>query len=147
MKTILLVLTVLVFSSGCSIFKAANAPPPIALDEVTVGKDRNQIISILGLPRSTETTPANERTDVHEFIDGHEAASKLRILLYIAGDVFTLGLAELVFWPLEIVAMQGNEGRAIVTYTPLNVAKDVLVTTRAGKAWGQRLASQPVSQE
>lgn len=138
---IIVLLGTLVVSQGCSISKAANAPPPILVENVQVGKDRNNIISILGMPKSTETSN-NERTDMHEFISGYDAGGKIRILFYIAGDIFTLGLAELIFWPLEIAALQGDEGRAVVSYDQNNIAKTVLVTTKGGAPWAPGSASQ-----
>ena len=146
MKTnvlIIFLLTILPVSQGCSIYKAANAPPPIPVEEIKPGKDRNSIISILGMPKSTETTANNERTDLHEFTAGYDAGGKIRIILYIAGDIFTLGLAELIFWPIEIAALQGDEGRAVVSYDQNNIAKNVLVTTKGGTPWAAGSATQP----
>jgi hypothetical protein len=45
----------------------------------------------------------------------HEA-SKLRAILYLAGDVFTIGLAELIFWPLELTALKESTCTATATY-------------------------------
>ena len=124
--------SVLAFSPGCSIYRAANAPAPIPLKEVQAGADRNRIIAVLGMPRSTEVNANNERTDIHEYIDGNPQESKARILLYIAGDLFTLGLAELVFWPIEIATLQGDEGRAVISYDRNGVAKNVFLTKASG---------------
>ena len=85
----------------CSIYRAANAPAPIQLKEVQAGVDRNRIIAVLGMPRSTEVNADNERTDMHEYIDGNPQESKARIVLYVAGDIFTLGIAELLFGQLK----------------------------------------------
>ena len=62
-------------------------------------------------------------------------ASKSRILLYIAGDVFTAGLSELVFWPLELAWLDGTEGRAVATYGSDNKVQIVKITTKDGKPW------------
>jgi hypothetical protein len=78
---------------------------------------------------------SNERTDMYEFIDGNHGASKLRIIPYIGADFFTLGLAELVLWPMEIALLQGSEGRAVVTFDQDNKAKSVMVTRRDGTPW------------
>lgn len=142
---VLLLGALCVVSQGCSIYRAANAPPPILVEEVIAGKDRNSIISILGMPRSTEAS-INERTDMHEFISGYDAGGKIRILFYIAGDIFTLGLAELIFWPLEIGALQGDEGRAVVSYDQDNIAKTVLVTKKGGAPWAAGSATQTRSE-
>ena len=113
----------------------------IFTETLRVGKDRNNIISILGMPRSTESSN-NERTDMHEFISGYDPGSKLRILFYVAGDIFTLCLAELIFWPLEVAALQGDEGRAVISYDQSNIARTVLLTTKGGAPWGESTSRQ-----
>jgi hypothetical protein len=120
--------------SGCSIYKAATAPPPLAVENVKVGKSRDEIIASIGLPKSSENK-GDVRTDMHEFTSGSPEGTKIRIVLYVAGDVFTIGLAELVFWPIELAAGQGTDGRAIVTYGMDNIAKSVLMVKRDGTPW------------
>lgn len=139
--TIVAVLCTLMASQGCSIYYAAKAPGPVNVQEVQTGKDRSQIISVLGMPKSTETLNG-ERTDMHEFTSGYDPGSKLRILFYVAGDFFTLGLAELIFWPLEVAALQGDEGRAVIGYDQNNIAKTVLVTTKGGAPWVQNVSTK-----
>ena len=90
---------------------------------------------MFGTPKSSDVVQSNERTDVYEFIDGNHGASKLRIIPYIGADLVTIGLAELVLWPLELAALQGSEGRAVVTYDQENRAKTVLVTKKDGSPW------------
>jgi hypothetical protein len=125
---------VLAYLPGCSIYKAATAPPPVALDGVKVGANRINIVGALGVPKSTETK-AESKTDVYEFVDGSANVSKLRIVLYIAGDLYTLGLAELIFWPVELGFGQGTEGRAVVTYGMDDIARAVLLNKRDGTPW------------
>lgn len=124
--------SILAFSPGCSIYRASTAPSPIPLKEVRAGVDRNRIIAVLGMPRSTEVGADGERTDMHEYIDGNPQESKARIILYVAGDVFTLGLAELLFWPLELATLQGDEGRAVISYDRNGIAKNVFLTKMDG---------------
>jgi len=123
-----------VSAQGCSIYKAATAPPPVEVERVRVGSDRTDVISVFGTPRLTEVTDG-QRTDMFEFISGLHQASKSRILLYIAGDFFTLGLSELVFWPLELAVLDGKEGRAVATYGSDNTVQTVKITTKDGKPW------------
>jgi hypothetical protein len=120
--------------SNCSIYKAATAPPSVPLERVHAGIARSQIMSVLGTPKTTEVLN-DQRVEVYEFVDGHGSASKLRIIPYVAADFFTLGLAELVLWPLEIAVLQGSEGRAVVTYGPQDIAKGVEITKRDGTPW------------
>jgi len=120
---------------GCSIYKAATAPPPVAVDNIKAGSSRAEVMSIFGMPKTSDMVVSNERTDVYEFVDGNHEASKLRIIPYIGADVFTLGLAELVLWPVEIALLQGSEGRAVVTFDQENKAKSVMVTRKDGTPW------------
>lgn len=76
-----------------------------------------------------------ERTEIFEFTSGLHEAPKARIVLYIAGDVFTLGLAELIFWPMELAVLDGSQGRAVVTYGQDNIVKLINVTKKDGTPW------------
>lgn len=144
MKRVILSLMIcasLVSSGGCSIYKAATAPPPVALESVKVGANRINIVGAFGVPKSTENK-ADMRTDVYEFVDGSASGSKVRIILYIAGDLFTLGLSELVFWPLELGFGQGTDGRAVVTYGMDDIAKSVLLIKQDGTPWEMATAEE-----
>ena len=135
MRVIVAALLITRATPGCSIYKAATAPPPVAVDNVKVGSTRAEAMSVFGMPKNSDFTQSNERTDVYEFIDGNSDATKLRIIPYIGADFFTLGLAELVLWPMEVALLQGSEGRAVVTYDQDNKAKTVTVTKRDGTPW------------
>lgn len=87
-------------------------------------------MSVFGMPKISDMVVSNGRTDIYEFIDGNHGASKLRIIPYIGADFFTLGLAELVLWPMEIALLQGSEGRAVVIFDQDKRAKAVMVTRR-----------------
>jgi hypothetical protein len=135
MKHVMTVLLIAAAAQGCSIYKAATAPPPVAVSNVKAGSTRAEVMSVFGLPKSTDLAQSNDRTDVYEFIDGNNEGSKLRIVPYIAADFFTAGLAELVLWPMELALLQGSEGRAIVTYDTDNKAKTIIVTKKDGSPW------------
>ena len=135
MRLLMALLLITTAAQGCSIYKAATAPPSVAVDNVTAGSMRAEVMSVFGTPKSSDVDQSNERTDVYEFIDGNHGAAKLRIIPYIAADFFTIGLAELALWPLELATMQGSEGRAVVTYDQENRAKTVVVTKKDGSPW------------
>ena len=135
MRSLMALLLIAIAVPGCSIYKAATAPPSVSVDSVKVGSSRAQAMAVFGLPRSTEVGQMNERTDVFEFVDGNSEASKFRIVPYIAADLFTIGLAELILWPTELALLQGSEGRAVVTFDQDNRAKTVMVTKRDGTPW------------
>lgn len=128
-------LSLFMVAQGCSIYKAATAAPPVPVENVRVGSNRPEVLSVFGMPKSTESLEG-ERTEIFEFTSGLHEASKARIVLYIAGDVFTLGLAELVFWPMELAVLDGSQGRAIVTYSQDNIVKVLHVTKKDGAPWG-----------
>lgn len=133
-KIIVWLMLVGVSLQGCSIYKAATAAPPVEVDNVKVGSTRPTLLATLGTPKMTEVSD-DQRTDVFEFISGHHGASKARILLYLAGDFFTLGLAELVFWPMELSLLQGKEGRVVASYGSDDVVQKVLLLKKDGSAW------------
>ena len=45
----------------------------------------------------------------YEYSDGPPGASKVRIILYVAADIFTAFLSELIFWPIESYATERVE--------------------------------------
>jgi hypothetical protein len=135
MRLLMALLLMATAAQGCSIYKAATAPSSVPVDRVRAGSTRFEVMSVFGMPKSSDVAQSNERTDVYEFIDGNSDAAKLRIIPYIGADLFTIGLAELVLWPLELATMQGAEGRAVVTYDQENRAKTILVTKRDGSPW------------
>jgi hypothetical protein len=135
MRLIIALLLMATAAPGCSIYKAATAPSSVPVNNVKVGSTRPEVMSVFGMPKSSDVAQANERTDVYEFIDGNHGASKLRIVPYVAADFFTIGLAELILWPVELSVLQGSEGRAVVTYDQENRVRTVLVTKKDGTPW------------
>ena len=95
---------------GCSVYQAVYAPTPIEYKQVKLGATRTEARSYLGFPKMTDQKN-NQKTDSFEFIDGYNAASKVRIVLYLAGDIFTVGLSELIFWPIEAYDFDGKQCR------------------------------------
>ena len=121
--------------TGCSIYSAAHAPGPVNYREIRVGNDRTDVITTFGIPRMSETSP-EERKDYFEFTDGYHQAWKGRILVYLAGDIFSFGLAEAIFWPAEELGLQGSEGRAYIVYDVDNKVKHIkVVSAKLGDLW------------
>jgi hypothetical protein len=104
--------------TGCSIYKAASQPPPADLTGIGVGTPRGQLIAKLGAPKFSDTDPEGQKQDTFEFDSGFHSASKVRIIPYLAADVFTLGLAELILWPLEMTVMDKAKCVGMATYDP-----------------------------
>ena len=133
-KTIYWILALTLALPGCSIYKAATAPDPIVLDNIKVGANRTAIVGTLGVPKTSETKQ-DVKTDVFEFVNGSHSGTKARIIAYIAGDIFTAGIAEILFWPIELAAGQGTQGRAVVTYGMDDIARSVLLLKSDGSPW------------
>lgn len=122
---------------GCSVYSAIHAPDPVEYKDIKLGESRLSIITKMGTPKMSETN--NEvKTDLFEFTDGYGTASKSRVILYIAGDVFTLTLAELIFWPLEENAFDGKQCRGRVVYDRNDKVIDYEIVGKNGeKLWSK----------
>jgi hypothetical protein len=88
--------------AACSPVMESNRPDPIDLKQFTVGEDRIKVITTLGAPMSTVENAGNS-CDVYQlYTHGPGASGKVAIAAGEAvADVFTLGLAEVVFTPVE----------------------------------------------
>lgn len=111
-----------------------------------VGSTRAEVFSVYGVPIHSDTHNG-VRTDTFDFIDGYPSGSKSRIVLYAAGDLLTLGLAELIFWPLEMAVLEGTEGQAVVTYDSDERVTSNIVTTKEGEPWHEAKAIQQTEGE
>lgn len=101
---------------GCSVYKAATQPGPADLSGLGIGTPRTQVIMQLGPPKMSESDAQGKKTDIYEFASGLHQGSKARIILYLAADVFTLALAELILWPIELTVMEKAVCIAHATY-------------------------------
>jgi len=113
--SISLVLVILAHSS-CSVYKASTQPGPADLAGLGIGSSRGEVITRLGAPKFSDTDPQGRKQDTFEFESGFHQASKARVILYLAADVFTLTLAELILWPMELTVMERAKCLAFVTY-------------------------------
>jgi len=119
---------------GCSISAMNKKPPPLPIDSLKEHPSRGELIALFGQPEHSEVH--NEvRTDYFKFTDGYHGATKLRAIFYIAGDIFTLGLAELIFWPLEANTMIGRKGTATAKYDENDFAKKLEIYDEDGNPW------------
>jgi len=113
-----LVVLVLLLSTqtACSVYWALKQPPAQDLEGIGVGTSRQELLARLGPPQFSETDPQGRKQDMFEFQSGMHQAAKLRALPYAAADVFTLGLAELILWPMEMTVMKDATCSAVATY-------------------------------
>lgn len=126
MKTLLALFLCGFLFHGCSVYEAVHAPPSMDYKHVRFGETRSETIAHLGIPKLTEKN-GDEQVDYFEFLDGYNPASKARILFYIAGDVFTLCLAEVIWWPMEMAIFDGKLCLATVKYGPDGLVKSYKV--------------------
>lgn len=106
--------------TGCSAYLAMTQPGPINRTVFEQGTSRRFVIDELGAPVVSE-----EKSDgLHEtyhYEEGHNIGWRLlRSLFYTAGDVVTLCLAEIVFFPTEKLAFEENKMSAVVLYEDPN---------------------------
>lgn len=128
----LLFLVLMSLSTGCSVYKASTQPGPADLDGLGMGSRRGDVLSRLGAPAYTEPLADGRRTDLFQFQSGLHQASKVRVVLYLAADVFTLGLAELILWPIELTVLNDSTCTANVGYTKESIVDSWLLTKKNG---------------
>lgn len=119
MRTLLVMLMLVSFvftQAACSVGAAISQPPPANLTGIGIGTPRQQLINQLGIPKLSETNPQGQKEDSFEFHSGMNPASKARVILYIAADLFTLCLAEIILWPMELTLMKDATCEAFATY-------------------------------
>lgn len=119
MRTVAIVLMLVSFlfaQSACSVYKAATQPPPADLSGIGIGTPRQELIQRLGAPKFSDTDPQGRKQDSFEFQSGMHGASKARIILYLAADIFTLTLAEIILWPMELTVMESAVCNGFATY-------------------------------
>jgi hypothetical protein len=81
----------------------ATRPTPVDLRQLAVGEERNKVIQTLGAATGTVTNN-NDACDVYQlYTRGPDNASKAALATGEAvSDVLTLGLAEVVWTPVEV---------------------------------------------
>lgn len=125
----------LVVESGCSVFMAARAPQKRDLSVLTPGISRSRVISELGKPVESRQT-AEGTTDVYAFQQGYETPTRVsRVLFHGVADVVTGGLWELAGTPIEL-ALDGEEVRAEIRYTPADTISRIEYFSGAHLAHG-----------
>ena len=119
---------------GCSVAKVVTQPGPADLKGIGIGTSRMDMISRLGPPRAIDTDKHGNKMDMFEFQSGAHQASKARAIPYLAADVFTLGLAELILWPIEMTAFEATTCHGMATYNAQQKVIAWQATTKAGQS-------------
>jgi hypothetical protein len=118
-RTVLLVFCI-VGGTGCAQTMVGCSPSPLDRSVLEVGAHRSDVVAALGSGRGRFKEGSVTRTENYDYIDGgakNSVPSKIgRILLYTAGDVFTLFISQILFMPIETVAFAGTQYRTNVDY-------------------------------
>lgn len=103
-------------STGCATYTAVKIPGPVADESIQLGQHRSEVEATLRAPIMNEYKDGGITTARYQYKDGPHQASKGRVVLYIAGDVFTAFLSELIFWPIEAYASKQTDRIATAQY-------------------------------
>ena len=88
--------------TACSPVMESNRPDPVDLTQFKTGEERIKVITTLGAPMSTVPDAGNSCDLYQLFTHGPGSSGKVAIAAGEAvADVFTLGLAEVIFTPVE----------------------------------------------
>ncbi len=94
---------VLLLSSGCAVFMAANQPDKKNVDLFTVGTQRSMLIAEYGAPTESENRDGKDY-DTFRFVQGYSTGTKVgRAVFHGVADVLTIGLWEVVGTPTEAI--------------------------------------------
>ena len=117
---LIVLLTAIAVSWGCSPYRAANQPREKNLSVLEVGTHRDLVIAELGTPAVSGKDERGAIYDVFVFIDGYSTAARTaRAIFHGAADVVTLGLWELLATPIE-GANSGSRMKVRVEYSSKN---------------------------
>jgi hypothetical protein len=103
---------------GCSPVMEANRPDPVDMSQFKPGEQHIDVVKILGPAKSIIASGANS-CDVYQlYTRGPDSAGKAGIAFGEAlVDIGTLGLAELIFTPVE-VGTKNSLHTVILCYSP-----------------------------
>ncbi len=105
--------------SGCAQYMAIKQPSPFTPTTTVVGAKRMAIIGELGQPINSEPHGTN-LVDTYKYVDGggkNGSGSKTtRVILYTAGDLFTLWLDQIIWIPTEKFGFAGTYHVVVVDY-------------------------------
>ena len=104
---------------GCAQRTALGQPSPLDRDALQPGIGRPVVAGILGEAQTEDRPDEGRLIESYTYVDGGTAnawwSKTGRVLVYTAGDVFTLFLSQVIWMPLEL-AFEGKEYIATVDY-------------------------------
>jgi hypothetical protein len=101
---VLVLLAAMAGATGCATYVALKMPGPARDREVTTGMERREVERVLGVGAASQYESAGREVVRYEYADGPPQGTKVRSVLYVGADVFSLFLSELIFWPIELYA-------------------------------------------
>ena len=105
--------------TGCAQVMAIRQPKPFTPGSLVTGAKRMDITAELGQPITSEEH-ASHLTDAYRYIDGgkkNNALSKTgRVVVYTAGDLFTVWLDQVIWIPAEAFGFPGTVHAVTVDY-------------------------------
>ena len=112
-------IVIMLLATGCAQYMAIQQPSDIRTNRVRLGVDRLVVVHAYGPADSSEELDDGSLREFYSYQDGRvinrPGMKALRIILYTAGDVFTLFLSQVIWIPIELF-LEGNEDTVVVTY-------------------------------
>jgi hypothetical protein len=99
--------------SGCSIGMALSGHKDPNVQTLHVGSTKGEVELELGQPKESHPTSYGARTDIYEYEVNNEPSFG-RAGLYLLYDLLTIGIAEVIFTPAEL--MTGEKKRLPIYY-------------------------------
>lgn len=105
--------------TGCAQYAAMTQPGPFKPTATVVGAERGTVIAELGSP-VVSTERGESLKETYKYLDGGgkngPASKTARVVVYTAGDVFTVFLDQLLTWPVESYVFAGTSHAVTVDY-------------------------------
>jgi hypothetical protein len=87
---------------ACSPVMEANRPDPVDMSQFAIGEERMNVLQAVGSPLGTTKDKGNSCDIYKLYTDGPSGGGKGAIAAgEVVADVFTLGLTEIIFTPVE----------------------------------------------
>jgi hypothetical protein len=104
----------LLMLSGCSVAMALHGHQEPNFEAFEPGSTRKQVEIQLGTPLSTASLTDGTKEDTYKYEMGN-SPNGARATLYFYYDVFTIGLTEVLFTPIEL--FQGHDEETKIVYS------------------------------
>jgi hypothetical protein len=144
----------LLMLSGCSVAMALHGHQEPNFEAFEVGSTRKQVEIQLGTPLSTTSLTDGTKEDIYKYEMGN-SPNGARATLYFYYDFFTIGLAEVIFTPIELFQGHDEETKIVYNsddrvldikgYTPAPPSPELKAASEAQEQHTKRPVSEPSS--